>query len=104
MRTTMKLSVPVVLALCLSGCAGDRHLGQHHGESYLKAFAAQRLRTGRPAEAITGLDAQEAAITANNYGETLVPKGQKYSDEPMILVAPPSREQPRKLAPSVPRE
>jgi hypothetical protein len=85
------------------GCGGSRHLGKHFGESVTKAFAAQQQRgKAPPAEAVAGLDAQEAAITTDNYRAGLAPPGGEVKTEPTILVAPPSREQPMRLAPSVP--
>ncbi|BDG01212.1 hypothetical protein [Anaeromyxobacter oryzae] len=103
---TIPLSFSLTLALGVAACSGDRHLSAHHSESYVKAFSAQAQRTGQPAAAVSGLDAQEAAITTDNYRSTLVPKNGRVNvtPEPYVIVAPPSREQPMRPAPSVPRE
>jgi ABC-type Fe3+ transport system substrate-binding protein len=91
--------------LALSACGGGQHLKAGHGDSYLKAFAVQQERTGKPpAVAVVGLDAQEAGITTDNYRGTLAPKGKEAKEEPVLIVAPPSREQPMRPAPSVPKE
>lgn len=93
------------LLVTVSACGGGRHLAKNHGDSYLKAFAVQQERTGKPpAAAVVGLDAQEAGITTDNYRGTLAPKGGEAKEEPVVIVAPPSREQPMRLAPSVPKE
>jgi hypothetical protein len=95
----------VVLLVALSACGGGRHLGKGQGDSYLKAFAVQRVRTDQPpATAVSGLDAQEAGITTDNYRGTLAPKDGEAKEEPVVIVAPPTREQPQRLAPSVPKE
>ena len=90
-------------ALCAMACSGRRHLGEHFGDSMTKAFAVQSQRGATPpAEAVVGLDAQEAGITTDNYRAGLAPKGTDAKVEPTIVVAPPSRDQPQRLAPSVP--
>lgn len=94
-----------VLCLALSACGGGKHLSKNHGDSYLKAFAVQQERTTKPpAVAVVGLDAQEASITTDNYRGTLAPKGGEAKEEPVVIVAPPSREQPMRPPPSVPKE
>jgi hypothetical protein len=93
------------LLLALAACGGGKHLAKHHGESYQQAFAVQQERVAKPpAVAAVGLDAQEAAITTDNYRQTLAPKGGEAKEEPVLIVAPPSREQPQRPAPSVPKE
>jgi hypothetical protein len=93
------------LFLALSACGGGKHLSKNHGDSFLKAFAVQQDRAGKPpAAAVVGLDAQEAGITTDNYRQTLAPKGEEAEEQPMLIVAPPAREQPMYPAPSVPRE
>jgi peptidoglycan/xylan/chitin deacetylase (PgdA/CDA1 family) len=79
-----------------------------HGWRWIKvrSFVVQQVRPAgtAPAEAVIGLDSQEAAITADNYRAGLAPKGGTVEAEPTVIVAPPSREQPTRLAPSVPKE
>jgi hypothetical protein len=96
--------VAVLAVLAIAGCAGRKqHLIPDFGKSFDAAFAAQRAGTG-PAEAVTGLDSQEAAIISDGYRASLAPKGQKAEEQPLLLIAPPSRERPQPLAPSVPKE
>jgi hypothetical protein len=53
---------------------------------------------------VDGLDSQEAAIISETYRTSLAPKDAKPKDEPILIVAPPSRDAPAKLMPSVPQE
>jgi hypothetical protein len=101
MRSTVLLIA--VVALSSAGCR-QRHIIKDFGESYRKSFEVQQDRAKEPRPAVLGLDAQEAAITANNYRTTLVPEGKEAKTEPVVIVAPPSRERKEPLAPSVPKE
>jgi hypothetical protein len=99
-------STGIIAAVCLAlcGCWRPYHI-QNFGSSYDAAFLAQRQRVGKPpAEAAVGLDSQEAAITSANYRFGLVPKGEQVQDQPLLYVAPPTRDRPPPLAPSVPKE
>lgn len=101
----MKRAMVALAGLFVAACGPKASLIPHFGSSYHAAFAAQTARVGKePAQAIVGLDSQEAAITSENYLGTLAPKGKEAKQEPMILVAPPSRESPPQLMPSVPKE
>lgn len=102
---TLRAKCVAFLALAAAaGCGGRKqHLTPDHGKSYDAAFAAQRAG-GAPAEAVSGLDSQEAAIVSDGYRAGLAPKGQKAEEQPVLLVAPPARERPQPLAPSVPAE
>ena len=95
----------VALAAAVVGGCGWRkqHLTADHGKSYAAVLAAQSARSA-PAEAVTGLDSQEAAIISEGYRSGLAPSGQKVKEQPVLLVAPPARERPQPLAPSVPGE
>ena len=94
----------IVVAMALTACR-QQHLIPGYGKSYDAAFQAQAPpRKGGPARAATGLDSQEAAIIAETYRTSLAPKEAKPKQEPMLIVTPPSREVPQKLAPSVPQE
>ena len=93
---------PLLFALTSCGWRRD-HLTQAYGESFRASFAAQH-QTKEAASAVTGLDSQEAAIISDAYRASLIPKGVKSAEEPLILVAPPSRERQQPLAPSVPKE
>jgi hypothetical protein len=102
MRTLVMLVGSVLLT---TACGSGKPLIRDYGSSYHGAFAAQAARGGKaPAQAVTGLDSQEAAITSDNYRGGLAPKGKEVREEPTIIVAPPSRERPMQLAPSVPKE
>jgi hypothetical protein len=96
----------MAVLLAIAGCGGRKqHLDKHFAQSTVQAFAVQRLeRSGAPAAAVTGLDSQEAAIISDAYRSRLAPKGVKVEEEPIILVAPPTRERRYPLAPSVPKE
>lgn len=98
--------VASMVLLSMTGCGWRKqHLTRTHGESYVAAFAAQRERVGKaPAEAATGLDAQEAAIISDSYRSGLAPKGGAVSQESIILMAPPTTNRPYTPAPSVPKE
>lgn len=87
------------------GCS-KKHLSKDFGRSYVQAFTAQQDRAAgkKPADATRGLDSQEAAITADNYRAGLAPKGEEATEEPVVIVAPPARDRPQQLAPSVPKE
>lgn len=98
--------VAACVVLCSTVACSQRHLSKDFGRSYVRAFLAQQVRPAgtAPAEAVVGLDSQEAAITADNYRAGLAPKDGTVEAEPTVIVAPPSREQPTRLAPSVPKE
>jgi len=93
----------IVVAMALAACR-QQHLIPGYGKSYDAAFQAQAPQRKEPARAATGLDSQEAAIIAETYRTSLAPKEAKPKQEPMLIVTPPSREVPQKLAPSVPQE
>lgn len=98
--------VAACVVLCSTVACSQRHLSKDFGRSYVRSFLAQQVRppATAPAEATVGLDSQEAAITADNYRASLAPKGETVEAEPTVIVAPPSRERPTRLAPSVPKE
>jgi hypothetical protein len=102
---TIGIMAGCVVLLSAVACR-QRHLSEDFGRSYVRSFLAQQVRPPgtAPAEAITGLDSQEAAITADNYRAGLVPEGKTVDAEPTVIVAPPAREQATRLAPSVPKE
>ncbi len=108
MSTTRSLCMVLALAAAGTGCGWrQQHLIEGYGNSYDPTFAAQRARKDKPpAVAVNGLDSQEAAIISERYRVTLAPKGQRapLGEEPVIMMAPPSRERPEQLAPSVPKE
>lgn len=99
--------VASMVVLTMAGCGWRKqHLTRTHGESYETAFAVQRERVGKaPAEAATGLDAQEAAIISDSYRQGLASKeGGTARQESIILMAPPASNQPYLPSPSVPKE
>jgi hypothetical protein len=101
---------PIVLAslaiLALAaGCVGRKaHLIPGFGRSVDPAFAAQAPRRAPTAPAVLGLDPQEASVVSQTYLNGLAPKGEQVKEEPMILVAPQTRDRLPQPAPSVPRE
>jgi hypothetical protein len=95
--------IVVLVAVGVSGCR-QRHLIRDYGDSFEKAFAVQQARPDKTAEAVSGLDSQEAAITADNYRSGLAPKDKEVKEEPTIIVAPPAQQRREQLAPSVPKE
>jgi hypothetical protein len=100
------LVVMITAALAGPGCGWRKqHIVPGYGSSCDRAFAAQAVpRKGGPAQAAAGLDSQEAAIVSQTYRTGLSPKDVKPKDQPILLVAPPSRDGAPKLAPSVPQE
>jgi hypothetical protein len=103
----MKIMIVVVLAAALfaAGACGGRkqHLANDYAKSYDAVFGAQRERTqADPASAVSGLDSQEAAIISDGFRASLAPKGQKATEEPVILYSPQTRDRLQPLAPSVP--
>lgn len=101
------MCVVTMVVLTMAGCGWRKqHLTRTQGESYDKAFAVQRERAGKaPAEAVTGLDAQEAAIISDGYRSGLAPRqGGTARQESIILMAPPTSNQPYLPPPSVPKE
>jgi hypothetical protein len=105
MEESMARIIIAATVLLAAACGPTGPLIRKLGSSNDAAFAAQAVRGSQePARAATGLESQEAAVTANNYFGTLAPKGKEAKQEPMIIVAPPSRERPPPLAPSVPKE
>lgn len=95
----------VATALATAACGPRPHLIDGHGTSYRAAFAAQAPpRADGPAQASVGLDSQEAAIVAHTYRAGLAPKDERPKEQPVLVVTPPSRDAPQKLAPSVPQE
>jgi hypothetical protein len=104
-RTIVGVTAVVVSALLAAACGPTGPLIRKLGSSNDAAFGVQAARTAKePARAVLGLDSQEAAVTSANYFGTLAPEGKEAKEQPMILVAPPSRERPAPLAPSVPKE
>lgn len=99
-------TVAAFVVLCSTVACSQRHLSKDFGRSYVRTFMVQQVRPPGtpPAEAVVGLDSQEAGITADNYRAGLAPKGGTVEPEPTVIIAPPSREQPVRLAPSVPKE
>jgi hypothetical protein len=100
------LYIAGVAVALTAGCGWRKqHLRADHGQSYDAAFSAQRARSERtPAAVVSGLDSQEAAIISDSYRASLAPRDRKVEEPPVVLVAPPSRERPPVLAPSVPKE
>lgn len=97
----------LVASLAIVGCSRKQHLSKFHGQSYDAVFAAQRApaRAGPPQGPVEGLDSQEAAIISDSYRNSLARKTEKVDEQPLLLVAPPSRDRAAPaLAPSVPKE
>lgn len=100
-----------VVVLALAGCSG-RHLTRAHGESYRAFLDRQAFRraaaTPPYAQAEKGLDAQEAAIVARSYRQSLAPKEARGREEPQVLImekSPTGYQAARApLAPSVPKD
>jgi hypothetical protein len=104
MRTTTT-ALLAAAALGASACATQEHLIQNYGDSNRGAFAAQRQRTSaEPAQPVTGLDAQEAAIISDTYRKSLAPKGQAVPQEPVMVLNPTGPDARYVPPPSVPKE
>ncbi len=91
--------------LACAACARS-HLEERFGESNRAIAVAQRVNAQPKAQAVSGLDSQEAAIISKHYRDTLTPKGSETGGiQPILMVAPPSRERASALPlPSVPKE
>ncbi len=97
----------VVLAAGIVGCASRAHLTESQGQAYAAAFAQQGPPPkGQIRGPVSGLDSQEAAIISETYRRGLAPKNVPVKEEPILIVAPPSRGAGGygALAPSVPKE
>jgi len=78
-----------VVAALLSACAAPAHLSEHFGAANRTAFAAQIVRqSGPPAQAVTGLDSQEASIISDTYRHSLAPRGTRPEEQPILFVGP----------------
>lgn len=103
-----RIAVVSVVALGLAGCSGSRHLTEAQGRSY-RAFLDRQhaVRTPPYREAEKGLDAQEAAIIARSYRQSLSPLDARPREEPRVLIVEQPagyQARPPPLAPSVPKE
>ncbi|WP_242395683.1 hypothetical protein [Anaeromyxobacter oryzisoli] len=99
------LLASLVLVSPTAGCGLRKgHLIRDFGNSTDAAFAAQAPRREPPAQAVLGLDPQEAAVVSQTYANSLAPTGAAVKQEPMILVAPKTRDHLPLPPPSVPRE
>jgi hypothetical protein len=98
----------MVIGLSLAACTRSSHLTAAYGKSFRETWRAQRAGDGAiAAQAVKGLDSEEATIVATGYRQSLAPQGTRSSAQPELLyVAPPDRGAPQapQLAPSVPRE
>ncbi len=102
-----RIAIAALALVTLAGCGWRKqHLTGSYGLSYDSAFAVQRERRADkpPAVAVSGLDAQEAAIISDSYRHGLVPKGGTARQEPLILLSPAQQERPSMPPPSVPKE
>lgn len=105
---TLARRLTAALLLLLGACAGSPHLWDARGRAYQGAFAVQHTAPApgaKGAEAVSGLDSQEAAIIAASYRQSLAPKQGKVNDQPIVFVSPPQGAQPGYLPnPSVPKD
>lgn len=97
------------LLLLLGACSSSQHLWDARGRAFQAGFAVQHSAAppgAKGAEAVSGLDSQEAAIIAASYRHSLAPKQDKASEQPILFVAPPQQGgQPGYMPPpSVPKE
>ncbi len=98
-------TIVLTLGVAALACSNRQHLSDAYASSYDAAFRVQApAPAGGPARATTGLDSQEAAIVSDSYRKSLAPKDAKTTDQPVLYVAPPSRDYAQPLAPSVPKE
>ncbi|BDG08486.1 hypothetical protein [Anaeromyxobacter paludicola] len=106
-QPSMKLVLLVAFA-ALAGCGARQHITPTQGRAYGEALASQRARTpaAGQAQAVRGLDAQEADIIAQGYRQSLAPKDSKVKDEPVLLIAPQQNvaRQASLPPPSVPKQ
>ena len=97
--------VAAALAAASSTGCGRAHLNPRQGASCRAAFTAQQVsRPGEWRAAAAGLDSQEADVVARAYLRGLSGKARADAPEPVLYVAPPQRQAPAPLAPSVPKE
>jgi hypothetical protein len=78
------------LLLAAAGCANRATLSPHQGESYRRAFQTQAVNpnAGDTAKTPKGLDSHEAAVIADSYRGSLVPKGTAQQNDQILLVTP----------------
>jgi hypothetical protein len=76
--------------LVLAGCGSSQYLTEGYGRSYRAALERQAARPADEptAEAVPGLDSQEASIISASYRASLVARGQSVEEEPIVFVAP----------------
>ncbi|HZZ83144.1 MAG TPA: hypothetical protein VFE30_01305 [Anaeromyxobacteraceae bacterium] len=106
--TIARRALAAVLLL-LGACSGSQHLWDARGRAYQAGFAVQHSAPppgGKGAEAVVGLDSQEAAIIAASYRHSLAPKQGNVNEQSVLFVAPPQQGQPGYSTPppSVPKE
>jgi hypothetical protein len=78
------------VALALAAC--DRtYMTPTWGKSFREAFTVQTVNPGRRAEAnaVHGLDSQEAAIIAGGYRRALSPKDESAANQTQLLMYSP---------------
>ncbi len=106
-RSALLCTAAALLALTIGACAGRPYLTADFGKASHAIFARQVIHpdAGNKPLASLGLDSQEAALVAESYRRSLTPKGAQVQEEqPLILMAPPTKAPEGKLAPSVPPE
>ncbi len=105
--------IAALLGTAALACGARQHMTETQAASYRAAFSRQPVAIAQkgPAAPATGLDSQEAALISDAYRRSLLPKTikqpQQITEEPIILVTPPStssRYGTMPLAPSVPKE
>ena len=99
--------IGLVLGASLIGgaCADRSHMRPSHGRAVSHAIAAQTANpeAGKTKRDLPPFDAQEASIVAGRYRDSLAGKGAgPQDDKGMLILAPPSSNQPYVPPPSVP--
>lgn len=94
----------VVIVAALAACSSRATITPTHGQAYRGAFDRQVANRAPKAKPPAGLDSQEAAIVAESYRASLVPKGAEVEESPVLVVTPQKQQRPPPLAPSVPRQ
>ena len=97
-------TLALVGAAALAACSTRATITPTQGRSYRAAFERQVSNPAARSKPPAGLDSQEAALVAEAYRASLVPKGAGVREEPVIVVTPQRQQKAPPLAPSVPRQ
>ena len=110
-RNSGALAAVLIVAAAAVGAGGcaRTYLTPTHGRAYRQTFAVQTVNPNRQVEAnaVHGLDSQEASIISANYRKALAPKSDPSAAGAMpqlLMYSPGTGAQAAMPAPSVPAD